>query len=106
MSYPKTPDNRYFIVRGRLWRCSNPNLADDERAALVHKLMECRRALRGQPRGLPENHPIHEQIHEIKQQLGERGPVWWQDGTPDLNRKLVKNSPYADWYRTLDEIVD
>lgn len=30
--------------------------------------------------------------------LGERGPVWWTDGAPDLNRHKVKNSPYADWY--------
>jgi hypothetical protein len=30
--------------------------------------------------------------------LGERGPVWWADGTPDLNRKLVKNTAYAAWY--------
>jgi hypothetical protein len=30
--------------------------------------------------------------------LGERGPVWWTDGAPDLNRHKVKNTPYAAWY--------
>jgi hypothetical protein len=30
--------------------------------------------------------------------LGERGPVWWTDGSPDLNRQKVKDSPYAEWY--------
>jgi len=30
--------------------------------------------------------------------LGERGPVWWTDGAPDLNRHKVKDSPYAEWY--------
>jgi hypothetical protein len=29
---------------------------------------------------------------------GERGPVWWSDGSPDYNRKLAKNSPYAAWW--------
>jgi hypothetical protein len=33
--------------------------------------------------------------------LGERGPVWWTDGAPDFNRKLVVNTPYADWYAGL-----
>jgi len=33
--------------------------------------------------------------------LGERGPVWWADGTPDYNRHLAKNTPYAEWYAGL-----
>ena len=37
-------------------------------------------------------------VHAAKLALGERGPVWWDDGAPDQNRKLVKNSSYADWY--------
>lgn len=28
--------------------------------------------------------------------LGERGPVWETGGKPDLNRHLVKNTPYAN----------
>jgi len=24
MKHPVTPDGRYFVVRGRLWRMSNP----------------------------------------------------------------------------------
>ena len=37
-------------------------------------------------------------VDAAKIALGERGPVWWQDGAPDLNRHLVKNTPYRDWY--------
>jgi ATP-dependent exoDNAse (exonuclease V) alpha subunit len=44
MKYPVTPDGRYFIVRGRLWRCSNPKLSDDRRAELVAALMSARRS--------------------------------------------------------------
>ncbi|MFB6417748.1 hypothetical protein [Bradyrhizobium tunisiense] len=24
-------------------------------------------------------------VDEVKQALGERGPVWWDDGSPDLD---------------------
>ncbi|GAA0748885.1 MULTISPECIES: hypothetical protein [Sphingomonas] len=34
----------------------------------------------------------------MKRQLGERGPTWWEDGAPDFNRHLARNTPYADWY--------
>jgi hypothetical protein len=40
----------------------------------------------------------HRAVDTVKQALGERGPVWWNDGAPDLNRHLVKNTPYAAWY--------
>jgi hypothetical protein len=29
--YPVTPDDRYFVVRGRLWRMANPELPEEER---------------------------------------------------------------------------
>jgi hypothetical protein len=35
--------------------------------------------------------------------LGERGPVWWTDGSPDFNRRLVINSPYAEWFSSLQK---
>jgi hypothetical protein len=40
----------------------------------------------------------HRAVDEAKQALWERGPVWWKDGAPDLNRQMVKNTPYAAWY--------
>jgi hypothetical protein len=43
---PVTPDGRYFVVRGRLWRCSNPQLPHEERQRLTAELMAARRAKR------------------------------------------------------------
>jgi hypothetical protein len=40
-------------------------------------------------------------VQEAKVALGERGPVWWNDGSPDFNRYKVLNTPYAEWYRSL-----
>ena len=98
--YPITPDGRYFAVRGRLWRCSNPSLPVEDRALLVKKLMDARRALRGKG-DLEQRSAARATVDATKTALGERGPVWWSDGTPDYNRKLAKNTPYAGWYQAL-----
>jgi hypothetical protein len=42
-------------------------------------------------------------VDAAKRALGERGPVWWSDGAPDLNRRMVANTPYAAWYAALGE---
>ncbi|NEP18400.1 MAG: hypothetical protein F6J97_16105 [Leptolyngbya sp. SIO4C1] len=46
MDYPTTPDGRYFVVKGRLWRCTNPALEESTRQALVKQLMAARRAVK------------------------------------------------------------
>lgn len=40
----------------------------------------------------------HRAVDHAKRALGERGPVWWTDGSPDFNRPMAKNTPYATWY--------
>ena len=40
-------------------------------------------------------------VDAAKRGLGERGPVWWDDGAADLNRHMVRNTPYAAWYEAL-----
>ena len=103
--YPDTPDGRYFVVRGRLWRKSNPSLPETDRATLVRQLMDARRALRGSP-GQAQREAAHAAVNRAKTALGERGPVWWTDGAPDYNRKMVKNTPYADWFAGLTATAD
>jgi len=95
-----TPDGRYFVVRGRLWRMANPALDEVERIDLVHRLMAARRAVRGATRSaeLKAEAAAHKAVDDVKRALGERGPVWWEDGAPDLNWHMAKNTPCADWY--------
>ncbi|MET0534441.1 MAG: hypothetical protein ABW171_09475, partial [Steroidobacter sp.] len=94
-----TPDRRYIVVRGRLWRASNPKLSAKVRERLVRELMRAR---------LDVKHALHAKdavrlkqarnaVNAAKIALGERGPVWWDDGL-DFHRRLVKNTPYAQWY--------
>ena len=101
--YPITPDGRYFVVRGRLWRMSNPALDEAERARLVGELMAARRAVgvakkAADPAALAQ---ARAQVDRAKHALGERGPVWWGDGTPDFNRRMAVNTPYAEWFVAL-----
>lgn len=44
--HSRTPDVRYFVVKGQLWRCSNPALSAKERQRMVHGLMNARRAVK------------------------------------------------------------
>ncbi len=102
--HPVTPDGRYFVVRGRLWRCSNPQLSEDERQRLTAVLMAARRAKgiamrAGDERG---RELARQQVDAAKIALGERGPVWWNDGEPDVNRHMVKNTSYAAWFNALE----
>lgn len=96
-----TPDGRYLVVKGRLWRRSNPALGTTQRALLVEALMHARRdvglALRAGD-SVAERE-ARARVHRAKVGLGERGPPWWTDGAPDFNRHLVENTPYAEWFQ-------
>ncbi len=100
---PVTPDGRYLVVDGVLWRRSDPALGPKQRALLVEALMHARRDV---GRALREANAAAERaararVHKAKVALGERGPPWWTDGAPDFNRHKVQNTPYADWFRAL-----
>jgi hypothetical protein len=106
-TYPVTPDGRYFVVRGRLWRSSNIHLSPEEKRRLTAELMAARRA-----KGLAMRVGDEEGRERAKQRvsaakiaLGERGPVWWTDGSPDRNRHMAKNTEYSKWFASLEPIV-
>lgn len=102
--YPTTPDGRYFVVRGQLWRTSDPSLSPERREALVHDLMQARRDVGTAKRNADPatEKDARSRVDTAKRALGERGPVWWSDGTPDLNRHKVGNTDYAAWYEAID----
>ena len=64
--------------------------------------MQARRAV-----GLAETEEAEraarDQVDAAKRRLGERGPVWWQDGAPDEGGTHPKNSSYAAWWASLPE---
>lgn len=96
-----TPDGRYLVVRGRLWRRANPGLPEEERAGLTHELMDARRAKGAAMRAgdARAREAARARVDAAKVALGERGPVWWTDGAPDLNRHMARTTAYAAWFR-------
>lgn len=102
---PRTPDGRYLVVRGRLWRATNPRLSEAHRAELTRRLMAARRAV-GVARRAGDRDALAEagrEVNAAKVALGERGPPWWTDGAPDFNRRMARNTPYAAWHASLEE---
>lgn len=79
---------------------ANPELPEAERSRLTKRLMAARRAVRIAKieHDQEAEAAAHRAVDEAKRALGERGPVWWTDGSPDLNRHMAKNTPYAEWY--------
>lgn len=91
------------MVRGRLWRRSNPHLAEADRERLVRELMSARRRVHFARKG-GEKAAEAEALAAVdtaKRALGERGAVWWDDGAPDLNRHVARSTSYAAWFAGL-----
>lgn len=100
-AHPVTPDGRYFVVRGRLWRRTNPDLPEERVRELTEELMRTRRKLRKGVGTMDERAEARGVVNAAKVALGERGPAWWTDGAPDFNRKMAKNTPYRSWFEGL-----
>lgn len=92
-----TPDGRYLVVKDRLWRCADPTVPWEQRQAFVKELMKARRAV-SVAMSAEDLKRARAAVDAAKNNLGERGPVWWMDGEPDLTGKMVQNTPYAEWY--------
>lgn len=88
-----------------MWRSTNPAIPEERRHLLVAELMEARRAVKDAKRGNGDLNVARARVEAVKVALGERGPVWWEDGSPDLNRHLAKNTPYAEWAAGLEDAV-
>lgn len=95
--YTPTPDRRYYVIRGRLWRLSNPALDQQQHERLVAELMSAKNDVRD---GKDSRERINARlkVDAAKRALGERGTVWWTDGAPDYHRRLAIQTPYAAWF--------
>ena len=98
--YPHTPDGRYFVANNRLWRCTDPRLTEEQKRVHIKALMKARRAVRSaqQQRDDDVLRQARQSVQEAKEALGERGPVWWEDGAPDEGGLAPHNSSYAQWW--------
>jgi len=89
---PHTDDGRYLVAKGVLKRCTNPAVSDGLRRKAIKKLMQARIA------------KDQASVLAAKIELGEAGPVWWQDGAPDYSGLSPDQTPYADWWNALNDL--
>jgi hypothetical protein len=57
---------------------------------LVNRLMAARRGERRAKTAGKAEVVAHGIVDEVKRALGERGPAWWKNGSPDFNRHMAK----------------
>jgi hypothetical protein len=96
--YSVTPDRRYYVVKGRLWRMGNPFLDEQAHDRLVDELMTAKRSVRD-GKDPVKRIAARLKADAAKRALGERGKVWWTDGAPDYHRQFAVRTPYAEWFR-------
>jgi hypothetical protein len=100
LKHPVTPDGRYFVVRGKLWRMANPNLSAEARSAFVSELMAARSAVRSaklagdQAAEAAGHHAVDVVKRNSANEVRYGGPM-----DPDLNRRMVRTTPYAAWFQ-------
>ena len=83
---------------------SNPKLAPERREELVRQLVDARRSIAAAKRSgdADAETSAHVEVQVAKVALGERGPFWWDDGEPDLNRRMARTTRYADWHAAME----
>lgn len=84
----RTPDGRWIVVDGRRWRASDPAIPERFRTELVAELMDARRAVgtAGRAGDVDAVASARARVQDAKVALGERGPAWWDEPTPDADR--------------------
>lgn len=70
-------DAHYFVVNGRRWRKTDPDIPAKLRTELVKELMAARR-LRNRAR-----------VQDAKVALGERGGKWWEEVSVETRRERL-----------------
>lgn len=92
-----TPDGRYIVVGGVLWRRSDPTLPAARKKRLLSELGRARNAVKQAKREGDDTmlRQARKRVDRAKRALGERGPVWWDDGAPDLTGTPTERTSYG-----------
>lgn len=70
-------------IKGRRWRRTDPGLDEATRQLLVDELMTARRMVKTAKGDDDATATARARVNDAKVALGERGPRWWEDQTPD-----------------------
>lgn len=73
-------DVQYFVMKGRRWRKTDPQIPSSLKAQLTKELMSARRAVKAAlaSNDVDQLKQARARVHDAKVALGERGPKWWE----------------------------
>lgn len=93
---PRTDDGRYFVIDGRRWRATDPDIPAERRDELTRVLMAWRRDVR-RTRGTDDEAASRRGVQAVKVALGERGaPPWWEQDDTERRRRWELDVPWPD----------
>ena len=84
-------DLHYFVIKGRRWRRSDPDIPESLYSELVKELMSARRAVGIAQRAGDETavRVARGRVQDAKVALGERGHKWWLDRDMEAMRERL-----------------
>ena len=91
-AHTATDEERYFVIKGRRWRRTDPSIPESLRQQLVDELMGARRAVKAaKASGVEEQmRAARARVQDAKVALGERGQPWWEAPTDaSLDERLM-----------------
>ena len=96
MSEPeRTADGHYFVIDGRRWRATDPDIPEDRRAELTRILMAWRRDVKS-TRGTDQEQWSRAGVQAAKIALGERGDRWWEQSDAERQQRWSADVPTPD----------
>lgn len=96
MSEPeRTADGHYFVIDGRRWRATDPDIPEERRAELTRILMAWRRDVKS-TRGTDREKRSRAGVQAAKVALGERGDPWWEQSDAERRRRWSADVPAPD----------
>jgi|GEM_PF-480483 len=84
-------DERFFVMKGRRWRRTDPDIPEDLNQQLTKELMSARRAVKAAKASGVETdlRAARARVQDAKVALGERGQPWWEEPSyPELGKRL------------------
>ena len=80
-----TDTSRYFVIKGRRWRKTDPSIPPTLEKQLVRELMSARRAVKT-AKSTDDDQAMalaRSRVNDAKISLGERGRPWWETPTEE-----------------------
>lgn len=91
----RTLDGHYFVIEGRRWRATDPDIPEERRAELTRILMAWRRDVKS-TRGTDQEKRSRAGVQAAKVALGERGDPWWKQSDAERRKRWSADVPTPD----------